>query len=396
MAQDGKCFAEFFAGIGLVRAGLEPGGWQCAYANDIEPKKFEMYRHAFGPDHYDCGDIWDFDRVMRLLPHNLTLATASFPCTDLSLAGHWRGMDGKHSSSFFGFTEVLRRMGPARPAITLIENVPGLLTSHAGADFARLSRELASLGYWLDAMVIDARAFVPQSRPRVFIVGVQPILRHAPVFGTANSQFNGLFAEVEQGLPPTAVRPDQMLRLRHRTNLSTGWLNSALPNPPTQVLPLSAFLDTQDAADWWSPADVEKHLTPMQAPSRGRLNSLLDSREVRYGAAFRRTRHGESRTEVRFDIAGCLRTPKGGSARQIVIRVGRGAIDMRWMTAREYARLQGAGDFPIKVPERQALFGFGDAVCVPVIEWLDRHLLSPLAEYSAAVSHVARGRGVAV
>ena len=62
------------------------------------------------------------------------------------------------------------------------------------------------------------------------------------------------------------------------------------------------------------------------------------------------------------------------------VRVGRGRIDMRWMTAREYARLQGAGDFPIRVPERQALFGFGDAVCVPVIEWLDRHLLTPVAD----------------
>lgn len=85
-------------------------------------------------------------------------------------------------------------------------------------------------------------------------------------------------------------------------------------------------------------------------------------------------------------MAGCLRTPKGGSAKQIVVAVVKGKLRMRWMSAREYARLQGAGEFKIVVPTTQALFGFGDAVCVPVIEWIDRNILTPVYEASCGVA----------
>lgn len=82
--------AEFFAGIGLVRLALENQGWDVVFANDIDPKKAEMYRHNWPTnDHLVVGDI-----------HNLTaddvptvdLFTASFPCNDLSIAGRWNGL----------------------------------------------------------------------------------------------------------------------------------------------------------------------------------------------------------------------------------------------------------------------------------------------------------------
>ena len=156
------------------------------------------------------------------------------------------------------------------------------------------------------------------------------------------------------------------------------------------MIPLADVLDGGDHHAWWSTANVTKHLESMQLPSRQRLDSFVGTEGVHLGTAFRRTRLGKARLEVRFDVAGCLRTPRGGSGRQVVVRVGRGRIDMRWMTAREYARLQGADDFPIRVPERQALFGFGDAVCVPVIEWLDQHLLTPLADSIAGSNAPAK------
>lgn len=96
------------------------------------------------------------------------------------------------------------------------------------------------------------------------------------------------------------------------------------------------------------------------------------------GTAFRRTRRGKTRCEVRYDLAGCLRTPKGGSAKQIVVATSGGKLQMRWMSPREYARLQGVADFPITVPAIQAMYGFGDAVCVPAIEWIDQSLLTPV------------------
>ena len=85
--------------------------------------------------------------------------------------------------------------------------------------------------------------------------------------------------------------------------------------------------------------------------------------------------------ELRTDgIAGCLRTPRGGSGRQILFAAGRGRFAVRLLTARECARLMGADDFKINVPLNQALFGFGDAVCVPVIGWIAQNYLNPVWE----------------
>ena len=85
--------------------------------------------------------------------------------------------------------------------------------------------------------------------------------------------------------------------------------------------------------------------------------------------------------EMRTDgVAGCLRTPRGGSGRQILLRAGYDQVDVRLLTPRECARLMGADDFVIDVPLNQAFFGFGDAVCVPVISWIAKYYLNPLVE----------------
>ena len=86
--------AEFFAGIGLVRLALEHQGWRVVFANDIDPKKAEMYRHNCpNDDHLVVGDIHalNADEVP-----SCTLFTASFPCNDLSIAGRWEGLQGRN------------------------------------------------------------------------------------------------------------------------------------------------------------------------------------------------------------------------------------------------------------------------------------------------------------
>ena len=83
--------------------------------------------------------------------------------------------------------------------------------------------------------------------------------------------------------------------------------------------------------------------------------------------------------ELRTDgIAGCLRTPRGGSGRQILFAAGNGRFSVRLLTPRECARLMGVDDFTIKASLNQALFGFGDAVCVPVVEWIAKNYLNPV------------------
>ena len=99
------------------------------------------------------------------------------------------------------------------------------------------------------------------------------------------------------------------------------------------------------------------------------------------GLYFERIRNSRSMAELRTDgIAGCLRTPKGGSGRQILFKAGRGSYQARLLTPRECARLMGADDYEINAPLNQALFGFGDAVRVPVVSWIARHYLNPLVE----------------
>src|SRR4051794_19226611 len=97
--------AEFFAGIGLVRLALEAEGWAVRFANDIDPDKIELYAKNFGSDHVREGDIHKIDA--NEIP-TCDLFTASFPCNDLSIAGAWKGLNGKESSAFWGLIRILR------------------------------------------------------------------------------------------------------------------------------------------------------------------------------------------------------------------------------------------------------------------------------------------------
>ena len=123
-----KTFAEFFAGIGLMRIGLERAGWHIAFANDIDEDKWQMYREHFG----DTGEfiVDDVHKIDAGAVPAVALATASFPCNDLSLAGARKGLAGEQSSAFWGFVEVLKKMSAKRPPMVLLENVTGFLTSH--------------------------------------------------------------------------------------------------------------------------------------------------------------------------------------------------------------------------------------------------------------------------
>jgi DNA (cytosine-5)-methyltransferase 1 len=119
--------AEFFAGIGLVRLGLERQGWSVVFANDLDPQKKRMYQANFGDEHWNSKDVHTLEA--EEVP-NCDLFTASFPCNDLSIAGAWRGLNGKESSAFWGLVNVLKHS--RRPPLVLLENVVGFLQSNGG------------------------------------------------------------------------------------------------------------------------------------------------------------------------------------------------------------------------------------------------------------------------
>ena len=173
MSTQDKTFAEFFSGIGLMRIGLENAGWRIAFANDIDEDKQKMYEDHFGvSNEFVLGDIHELK--ISQVP-TVSLATASFPCNDLSLAGARHGLAGAQSSAFWGFIDILKGMKreSRQPPIVLLENVPGFLSSNDGRDFEDALLALNDLGYAVDAFIVDAARFVPQSRQRLFVVGTK-------------------------------------------------------------------------------------------------------------------------------------------------------------------------------------------------------------------------------
>jgi DNA (cytosine-5)-methyltransferase 1 len=131
----------------MVNLALREAGIDVVWANDIEPVKQRLYAANFDSDHYLLGDVRAVNG--EDMPE-VELATASFPCTDLSLAGWRKGLDGDQSSMFWEFARILEEMGDRRPTTVLLENVPGFATSHRGKDLFRTSEPAASLRHWND------------------------------------------------------------------------------------------------------------------------------------------------------------------------------------------------------------------------------------------------------
>jgi len=359
-----KTVAEFFAGIGLMRAGLERAGWTTVLANDIDPVKRRLYLNHFkgSSDHFVLEDIH------KLSPDsipNVDLATASFPCTDLSLAGRRAGLQGKHSSAFWGFVDILNGMSDRKPPLILLENVAGFLTSNKGEDFYSALSALNKLGYAVDAFIVDAVHFVPQSRVRLFIVGR---LTNKPKL------------EISQPLLQTDIRPAKLIKFIKEHPEIHWCINSDLPELPAINNNLKGIIEnvSKSSSIWWDSDRVSYLLNQTFERHYLKISELKDAKTYSYLTAFRRVRNGKSMAEIRFDhIAGCLRTPKGGSARQILLEVGRGEVNIRLLTPRECAKLMGADDFALSGTANEALFGFGDAVCVPVVTWITEHYLNP-------------------
>jgi len=354
-------FYEFFAGGGMARLGLGDA-WRCLFANDFDPVKVATYRANFESEDLHEGDVWKLSAAD--LPGRVDLAWASSPCQDFSLAGARAGLAGGRSSAFFGFwrlIEALNAEGRA-PRTIVIENVVGLLTSHGGKDFEALCRALAKEGYSFGALEIDAARFTPQSRPRVFVVASHE--PHPELIGGSPFHTQALRSAFAK-LP---------------ADLQQRWCWWRVPAPSARNTDLAALLED---AEWRSEEDTDHLLSLMSPAHRARLA------DGSVGAVFRRTRADGQRAEVRTDgLAGCLRTPRGGSSRQTVVAVKAGKVRSRLLTPREGARLMGLPDsYVLPKTRTAALHVVGDGVAVPIVRWLSQSLLEPLLrEASPAIA----------
>lgn len=374
LRDSGAPLYEFFAGGGLARLGLEPD-FSCAFANDIDHAKAAAYRAAFSDDQMRVCDVWRLTAAD--LPGQAMLAWASFPCQDVSLAGARRGLAAPRSGAFWGFHRLMEKLAAEKraPHILALENVTGLLSSHGGADFAALAHAIDSLGYRVGALEVDAALFTPQSRPRLFVVAARNAPAHLMSAGP-NDPFHSSALRAAAARLPDAVRKRFV------------WWR--LETPPRRNTRLADLLEDDNAVVWNSDEKTERLVSQMSPLQRARLDAMRGGAERRVGAVFRRIRIESGarvqRAEARFDgLAGCLRTPAGGSSRQLLLFVTENGVRSRLLTPREAARLMGApDDYPLPAGQTAALHLLGDAVCVPVVRWLSHNLLAPLAGAAAA------------
>ena len=364
----GAAFYEFFAGGGLARLGLEPA-FACAFANDIDPAKGRAYEAAHGKGVFQLGDVWSLNAAD--LPGCAALAWASFPCQDLSLAGARGGLAAPRSGTFWGYWRLIEALAAEdrAPETLVLENVTGLLTSHGGADFSAIVGALTSGGYRVGALEIDAAHFTPQSRARVFIVATRASVASDLVAAAPSLPFHSPALVNAVGVLPEDVRAN--------------WLWWRLPAPAARNTTLADILDRGEN---WDDQEKTNRLLGMMSPAqRARVLTLKKSGATSVGALFRRIRVEDGkrvqRAEARFDgLAGCLRTPAGGSSRQTLLVIDRGIVRSRLISPREAARLMGVSDaYPLPRTTTDALHLFGDGVCVSAVKYLSDHLLAPLA-----------------
>lgn len=361
---------DFFAGSGLVRFGLRPE-FQTLWANDYCAKKQAVYVANNPPDEFHLGRIQDVRGAS--LPA-ADLAWASFPCQDLSLAGDLNGMKiGTRSGLFWEWTRVIEELDECgkRPPILVAENVLGFVVADGGKHFKEAYRALRSLGYHVGAVVVDAQDFVPQSRTRAFVIAVSEDI---PLEGLCQTNPTGPF------------HPTGLVRTSCLVN-DPKWVWWSLPLPSGKT---SSFGDVCERDAPCDPPSTTREIFAMLSPlNRRKLRAATAVGGFFAGTAYKRTRPDKEgkkvqRLEIRFDgVAGCLRTPNGGSSRQTVILVNDGKVRSRLMTVRECARLMGAPDtYQLPGSYNDGYRAMGDAVAVPVTRWLTRHLLAPLAARS--------------
>jgi DNA (cytosine-5)-methyltransferase 1 len=340
---------EFFAGSGLVSYGLR-GMFNPVWANDVSEKKADVYRANFGSQHFLLADIKSVSGASLPFAH---LSWASFPCQDLSLAGSLAGIKGERSGLVWEWLRILGEMD-MRPSILVVENVEGLLSSDGGRNYRQLHFALLELGYVSGAVLINASHFVPQSRPRVFVIAVEKGVRVPDTLRDSgpNWMHGRASAKLGKGLP--------------------GWIWWRTGEPQARTVKL------QDVLDFSLPYDKDDVLRLLSPRHKERLESM----DSVVATGYRRTRNGKQCLELRFDgLAGCLRTPEGGSSKQFLVVKNGIQTHARSLTSREAARLMGAPDsFVLPGKRNDGYKAMGDAVAAPVAEFVGQAFLSKLAE----------------
>jgi DNA (cytosine-5)-methyltransferase 1 len=339
-------FIDLFAGIGGLRRGFEVIGGKCVFTSEWNTFAQQTYKANYDCDHGVDGDITKIANVSKIPRHDLLLA--GFPCQPFSIAGVSKknALGREHGfrceSQGTLFFDVARIIAHHRPRAFLLENVKNLVNHDKGHTFSVIHDTLKNdLGYQLHWKVIDAKCFVPQHRERIFIVG----------FREAN-----------------------------RFNFDDLVLPSPFDGPK-----LRDILHPQDGTE-----APEGHYTTGRRARVSKKYTLSDHlwRYLRDYAE----KHRKAGNGFGFGLFGPDDVARTLSARyfkdgsEILIRQ-RGKNPRR-LTPRECARLMGfddpgQADFKIPVSDTQAYKQFGNAVVVPVVKAVARHMAPWILQGSA-------------
>lgn len=371
-------FFEFFAGGGMARAGLGDQ-WQCLFANDIDRVKALTYINNWGDHHFDGRDIREVKAAD--LKGNGDLAWASFPCQDLSVAGNGLGIGSSNTEDFtrsgalWPFLDLINELNKEsrQPPLLVLENVVGLLTLERGRDFAAICSSLGGMGYRYGAVIIDAKNFLPQSRPRVFIVAIDRGVN------IPRGLSCGMAKDVWH--TPTLLRAYKTLP----RNAYEDWIWWDLGIAPILKRNSLEEVIQLEGIEWNTPEETGRIISMMAPVHLARLEQAKSSKDISVGSLYFRMRRdggvNRQRAEITFSpFLGCLRTPRGGGSRPRIIVAGAGQVRTRLLSIHEAAALMGLED-TYKLPGiyQHAFKVIGDGVAVPPVRFLADRLLEPLA-----------------
>lgn len=357
-------YLSLFSGIGGFDLGFDRAGMTCAGQVEYDEKaRGVLARHW--PDTPRLNDVRE---VKGDEFGTIDLICGGFPCQDVSVAGRRAGLAGERSGLWFEFHRLIDSV---KPGTVVIENVPGLLSSHGGQDFAVILRGLVKCGYGVAWRILDAQYFgVAQRRRRVFIVGSLGDGRAAEIL----FECEGGGGHIAEGRSTQkGIATDVAASLRHGGGNGRGYNLDAEHGPTVTAAPLVA---RQAKGGFTDP--VSDNIIPVITTTFNGYTGGADDNDAQGGhlvMAFTERTRADGRTlEYQKEMAYALTNPGSGGrthSRQIA-----GAFGVRRLTPVECERLQGFPDGWTDGQSDSARYRqLGNAVAVPVAEWLGRRII---------------------
>tara|TARA_R100001086_G_C11774693_1_gene241849 strand:- start:2 stop:862 length:861 start_codon:yes stop_codon:yes gene_type:complete len=159
-------YLDLFSGAGGFHLGLKQAGikFKKTFFSEIDKNAIKIYKKEF-PNSIELGDIKKINE--KELP-KIDLVTFGFPCQDISINRHGKGITGEKSSLF---NQAIRIISWCKPKYFIFENVKNLLSINNGKDFVYILKTINNIGYNAQWQLINSKWFLPQNRERVYFIG---------------------------------------------------------------------------------------------------------------------------------------------------------------------------------------------------------------------------------